>query len=227
MTYVRKLIVLTAATLCLAIAAPACAAPKKDAPAQRSEHTKISTKKNARSHKTGKTDPARGNDNRALWLRRAGKSEMLTGKASWYGGTAHGGETASGLLYDMYTFTAAHRILPIGTVVKVTDQENGKSVIVCITDRGPYARGRVIDLSWAAAKQIDLDDRGVGPVDLNVVSDENGTPLKPDEAFYVRYAGAAKNAETVGPFRVFADAAVIHEALSNAHPDAEVVIAQK
>ena len=107
---------------------------------------------------------------------------MLTGKASWYGRDFHGGSTASGVDYDMYTFTAAHRTLPIGTVVKVTDQDNGKSVMVCVTDRGPYVRGRIIDLSYAAAKQLDLSKRGVGKVDLEVISDESGTPLKADQA---------------------------------------------
>ena len=64
----------------------------------------------------------------------------------------------------MYTFTAAHRTLPIGTVVRVTDKSNGKSVMVCVTDRGPYVRGRIIDLSYAAAQQINMNDRGVGKV---------------------------------------------------------------
>ena len=58
------------------------------------------------------------------------------------------------------------RTLPIGTVVRVTDKSNGKSVMVCVTDRGPYVRGRIIDLSYAAAQQINMNDRGVGKVDL-------------------------------------------------------------
>ena len=123
----------------------------------------------------------------------------------------------------MYTFTAAHRTLPIGTVVKVTDQDNGKSVMVCVTDRGPYVRGRIIDLSYAAAKQLDLSKRGVGKVDVEVVSDESGTPLKADQAYYVRYS-AGMGDEKVGPFRAFADAAAMHEALRQAHPEAEVVL---
>ena len=164
-------------------------------------------------------------DSRDIWLKRAQESEIMTGKASWYGRDFHGGPTASGDNYDMYTFTAAHRTLPMGTVVRVTDQDNGKSVMVCVTDRGPFVRGRVIDLSFAAAQQIDIEDRGVSRVELEVISDESGTPLKPDEAFFVRY-NAAQSDEKVGPFRAFADAAAMHEALRQVHPEAEVVIDQ-
>ncbi len=164
-------------------------------------------------------------DSRDIWLKRAQESEIMTGKASWYGRDFHGGPTASGDNYDMYTFTAAHRTLPMGTVVRVTDQDNGKSVMVCVTDRGPFVRGRVIDLSFAAAQQIDIENRGVSRVELEVISDESGTPLKPDEAFFVRY-NAAQSDEKVGPFRAFADAAAMHEALRQVHPEAEVVIDQ-
>ena len=104
-------------------------------------------------------------------------------------------------------------------------QENGKSVMVCVTDRGPFVRGRIIDLSFAAAKQLDLGQRGVGKVELEVVSDESGTPLQSDLAYYVHYS-AAMGDERIGPFRAFADAAAMHEALRQAHPEAEVVLDQ-
>lgn len=170
-------------------------------------------------------DSRKSTDSRDIWLKRAQESEIMAGKASWYGRDFHGGPTASGDNYDMYTFTAAHRTLPMGTVVRVTDQDNGKSVMVCVTDRGPFVRGRVIDLSFAAARQIDIENRGVSRVELEVVSDESGTPLKPDEAFFVRY-NAAQSDEKVGPFRAFADAAAMHEALRQVHPEARVVIDQ-
>ena len=171
-------------------------------------------------------DSRESTDSRDIWLKRAQESEIMSsGKASWYGRDFHGGSTASGLDYDMYTFTAAHRTLPMGTVVRVTDQQNGKSVMVCVTDRGPFVRGRIIDLSFAAAQQIDIDDRGISRVQLEVVSDESGTPLKPDEAFFVRY-NAAQGDEKIGPFRAFADAAAMHEALRQVHPEAEVVMDQ-
>ena len=170
-------------------------------------------------------DSRKSTDSRDIWLKRAQESEIMAGKASWYGRDFHGGPTASGNDYDMYTFTAAHRTLPMGTVVRVTDQDNGKSVMVCVTDRGPCVRGRVIDLSFAAAQQIEIENRGVSRVELEVISDESGTPLKPDEAFFVRY-NAAQSDEKVGPFRAFADAAAMHEALRQVHPEAQVVIDQ-
>ncbi|MBQ7617630.1 MAG: septal ring lytic transglycosylase RlpA family protein [Desulfovibrio sp.] len=156
------------------------------------------------------------------WLEHA-KEGQLKGKASWYGRDFHGGQTASGLNYDMYTFTAAHRTLPIGTVVKVTRQDSGKSVMVCVTDRGPFVRGRIIDLSYAAADQLGLRKKGVGDVNLEVVSDAKGSPLKAKQAFFVTYQ-AAKGPEKSGPFKEFADACAMQEALRQAHPDAKVVL---
>ncbi len=93
------------------------------------------------------------------------------GLASWYGGKDgfEGKPTASGEIYDSSLLTAAHRELPLGTVVEVTNLDNGKSVRVRINDRGPFVAGRVIDLSRAAAREIDLLGPGVGPVRLSVV----------------------------------------------------------
>ncbi len=94
------------------------------------------------------------------------------GLASWYGGKDgfEGKPTASGEIYDSSLLTAAHRELPLGTVVEVTNLDNGKSVRVRINDRGPFVAGRVIDLSRAAAREIDLLGPGVGPVRISVVT---------------------------------------------------------
>ncbi|WP_165078556.1 MULTISPECIES: septal ring lytic transglycosylase RlpA family protein [unclassified Desulfovibrio] len=238
MKYLRWLSIGTALALCLCIALPSAAqaasaqaknrktvsqaqakAVKKPAKAAKGKHGAKSAKKESRHKSVAK----KGADDRDLWLQRAQQGDLLSGKASWYGPDFHNKATASGLSYDMYTFTAAHRTLPMGTVVKVTDQDNGKSVMVCVTDRGPFVRGRIIDLSYAAAQQINLGKRGVGRVDLEVVSDETGTPLKADQAYFIRY-GAHGGASKVGPFRAFADAAAMHEALRQAHPEAEVVL---
>lgn len=86
-----------------------------------------------------------------------------TGMASWYGGGFHGGKTACGEKYDMNAFTAAHKTLPFGTILRVTNLENGKNVLVRVTDRGPFLKNRIIDLSSAAAKEINL---GVGEVKI-------------------------------------------------------------
>ncbi len=86
--------------------------------------------------------------------RAAGGSYVEEGIASWYGPKFHGRRTASGEVFDMYQLTAAHRWLPFGTLVRVTNLENGLSVVVRINDRGPFVKGRIIDLSYAAAKRI-------------------------------------------------------------------------
>lgn len=92
-----------------------------------------------------------------------------SGVASYYGRKFHGRRTASGELFDMGAMTAAHRTLPFGTLVRVTNPRNGKSVIVRINDRGPYSGKRVIDLSRAAAQEIGLIAAGHGKVDLELV----------------------------------------------------------
>ncbi|HMK29412.1 MAG TPA: septal ring lytic transglycosylase RlpA family protein [Terriglobales bacterium] len=91
------------------------------------------------------------------------------GKASWYGKQFHGKETASGERYDMFQFTAAHRQLPLGTLVKVTNLRNGRSVIVRVNDRGPVPRSRIIDLSYGAARILELPGYGVETVQLDIV----------------------------------------------------------
>jgi rare lipoprotein A len=99
---------------------------------------------------------------------RTGRVE--TGLASWYGGKFHGRTTASGEVYDMYALTAAHKTLPFGTVVEVTNLENGRSLRVRINDRGPFVDGRIIDLSYAAAKRLDMVRDGVVRVKLVVTN---------------------------------------------------------
>jgi rare lipoprotein A len=90
------------------------------------------------------------------------------GLASWYGGKFQCRRTASGEVFDTFQFTAAHKTLPFGTLVRVTNLDNGKSVTVRINDRGPFVPGRIIDLSMAAATAIGLAGRGVAPVRLEV-----------------------------------------------------------
>lgn len=90
------------------------------------------------------------------------------GKASWYGGKFHGRKTASGERYNQWAMTAAHKKLPFGTHVRVTNLNNGRWCIVRINDRGPFVWGRVIDLSAAAAKQIGVYSAGIAPVRLDV-----------------------------------------------------------
>lgn len=93
-----------------------------------------------------------------------------TGLASWYGAKHHGKRTASGEIFDQRKFTAAHRTLPWGSIVKVTNLDNGKSVEVRINDRGPFTKGRVIDLSRAAARALGMVESGVSPVRMELLS---------------------------------------------------------
>lgn len=98
-----------------------------------------------------------------------GSGSAVEGIASYYGSELHGSKTASGVPFDMYALTAAHKTLPFGTKVKVTYLATGKSVVVEINDRGPFIPGRIIDLSAAAAKQIGLYADGIGKVKLEVL----------------------------------------------------------
>jgi rare lipoprotein A len=91
------------------------------------------------------------------------------GMASWYGAGFHGGPTASGERYNQYSMTAAHKTLPFNTRVLVTNLRNGKSVVVRINNRGPFIRGRVIDLSKSAAQALDMIGSGVAPVKLEIL----------------------------------------------------------
>ena len=101
---------------------------------------------------------------------RMTSGDVQTGKASYYHDRFHGRTTASGARYNKNTLSAAHKTLPMGSKVKVTDTRTGKSVVVKINDRGPFVKGRVIDLSRAAAKAIGLTKKGVSPVKVEVLS---------------------------------------------------------
>ncbi|HEX2027518.1 MAG TPA: septal ring lytic transglycosylase RlpA family protein [Nitriliruptorales bacterium] len=96
--------------------------------------------------------------------RTAQPPTVLEGRASWYGPGFVGDRTASGEAYDPAKLTAAHRTLALGTLVRVTNQRNGRSVVVRINDRGPYVDGRMIDLSLAAADRLAMRTSGVAPV---------------------------------------------------------------
>ncbi len=94
-----------------------------------------------------------------------------TGKASYYGDAFHGKKTANGEKYNMYEFTAAHKTLAFGSVVKVINLDNGKEVTVRINDRGPFKPGRIIDLSKAAGAKVGLLNQGVANVSIEVISE--------------------------------------------------------
>jgi len=95
-----------------------------------------------------------------------------TGKASWYGPGFHGRKTASGVRFDQHAMTAAHRTLPLGTQVKVTNLETGRTILVKINDRGPYIDGRIIDLSKRAASELGMEEAGIAPVKVETLGGE-------------------------------------------------------
>ena len=111
------------------------------------------------------------------------------GIASWYGTKFHGRRTSSGEPYDMYAMTAAHKTLPIPTYARVTNLDNAKSIIVKINDRGPFVEGRLIDLSYVAARKLDITAKGTGRVEIQTIVP--GTPVAQKPAT-VQVSQAAK-----------------------------------
>ncbi len=96
-----------------------------------------------------------------------------TGIASWYGHQFNGRKTANGERFDMNALTAAHRSLPLSCFIRVTNKDNGKSVVVKVNDRGPYAGNRILDLSYGAAEQLGIVNKGMGNVTIERVSSPN------------------------------------------------------
>ena len=102
-------------------------------------------------------------------LLKSCKGYKMQGGASWYGTKFHGQRTSSGETYDMFRMTAAHKTLPIPCFARVTNLENGKSIVVRINDRGPFHEGRIIDLSYVAAAKLDMLKKGTARVEVSVI----------------------------------------------------------
>jgi rare lipoprotein A len=111
------------------------------------------------------------------------EGDVQTGVASWYGVEEHNNRAASGERFDKNELTAAHKTLPMDTIVRVTNLENGKDVVVRINDRGPFVKDRIIDLSYAAAEQIDMLGPGTASVKVEVIS----TPNREENYFDPKY----------------------------------------
>lgn len=121
-------------------------------------------------------------------------SSDLEGLASYYAEPYNGRKTASGEIFDTYQqMTAAHRTLPFNTMVRVTNKTNGRQVDVRINDRGPFVKGRVIDLSLRAAKEIDLVGPGVAPVKLKILKESEAAKAPPPSAAFAVQVGAFEN----------------------------------
>lgn len=157
---------------CLALAAAACSTTAPQAP-PREDHT-VKIPPNAGVYKVGQPYQV---DN-VWYYPREQPDYDETGIASWYGPTFYGKKTANGELYDGNQLTAAHKTLPMPVNVRVTNLDNGKSLVVRVNDRGPYARGRIIDLSKRAAELLDVVQSGTARVRVTYLSraDLNGGP---------------------------------------------------
>lgn len=107
---------------------------------------------------------------------RSAEGFTETGLASWYGPGFHGRKTASGEVYDMYARTAAHKLLPMGTLVRVTALDLGRTVTGRVNDRGPFVEGRVIDLSYALARDLGIAGQGLARVRVEAIEGPGGTP---------------------------------------------------
>ena len=127
-------------------------------------------------------------------LSAAGFSEE--GIASWYGKDFHGRKTSNGEIYDMYAMTAAHKTLPMNVYLRVTNRGNGRSVVVRVNDRGPFIKGRIIDLSYSAAKELEVVGPGTAPVRIETLGYREQTP--PGAAVVYRQPESYR----VGPFTV-------------------------
>lgn len=135
------------------------------------------------------------------------------GIASWYGPKFHGRLTANGEVYDMHQLTAAHRELPFGTVIEVENLDNGRKVEVRINDRGPFVRGRILDLSYEAARRLGMAQVGLARIDLRIVSVGDG-PSGPTR--FTRYT------VQVGAFREERNATEVYGRLRAKYPEAEI-----
>ena len=123
------------------------------------------------------------------------------GIASWYGKDFHGRKTANGEIYDMYKYTAAHKFLPFDCHIKVTNLKNQKSIVVRVNDRGPFVKGRILDLSYMAARKLNIHEDGLAPIKLEVV--QLPKHQKPPNLFI-----------QVGAFNDYENARRLHQKLS-------------
>jgi rare lipoprotein A len=134
-----------------------------------------------------------------------------TGKASWYGAPYHNRRGSNGEIYNMHAMTAAHRTLPLGSIVRVTNLKTNHAALVRITDRGPFVEGRILDLSYAAAKKLDIWQPGVASVKIEVMQ----TP--------VATAGGGRWAVQIGSFEKQRDASELADHLARRYRTAKVI----
>jgi rare lipoprotein A len=153
--------------------------------------------------------------------------QKMKGISSWYGPNFHGKSTSNGERYNMHARTAAHKTWPMNTMVKVTNLQNGKSTVVRINDRGPFVRGRIIDCSYRAGKEIGLDRMGIAKVQIQVlgfagkIQSPKAIKKLPKSQQRVRLSNFGIQ---VGAFRLFEGAQVYQRKYAQLHPGYNVII---
>jgi rare lipoprotein A len=152
----NRVLSILAAALCLAANVRAATVPNHQQPQVKTNAIPVAAVKTPKTQKSAKAEP----------------KPFQVGSASWYGKQFHGKTTASGEDFDMFEFTAAHKTLPLGTFVKVTNLKNGKWIVVRINDRGPYVGDRIMDLSYSAARMLNFRD-GVERVRIDLIQPEH------------------------------------------------------
>jgi peptidoglycan lytic transglycosylase len=152
----NRVLSILAATLVFVANVGAAPVPNHQQPRAKNSAIPVASKSVKTTQKSAKAEP----------------KPYQVGNASWYGKQFHGRTTASGEDFDMFELTAAHRKLPLGTFVKVTNLKNGKWIIVRINDRGPYVGDRIMDLSYSAARLLNFRD-GVERVRIDLIQSEN------------------------------------------------------
>jgi rare lipoprotein A len=138
------------------------------------------------------------------------KKHKQEGLASWYGPGFHGKPTASGEIFDMHGLTAAHRTLPLGTLIEVHNLENGRTTVARVNDRGPHKRGRIVDLSLGAAEELGIERSGVARVRLTVVREA----MVEASDYWVQ----------VGAFQSESNARAMLADIERRYPDAEIEV---
>jgi rare lipoprotein A len=143
------------------------------------------------------------------------------GLASWYGVPYHGRRTASGEIYDMHQMTAAHRSLPFGTWLAVENRSNGRVAELRVNDRGPFVDGRILDLSYGAARVLDGIGPGVIPVRLRVIAPPAGTP--PPAAFVIQVSAFTDESRATAVQRQLAEQGFAARVETGGAPDGSIV----
>ena len=177
--------------LCWILILSACAAKKPN----------VAQSPEAGKHVRGSQKPYTVNGQRYEPL-QSHEGFSQTGVASWYGKDFHGKKTSNGETYNMNAMTAAHKTLPLGVYVKVYNRDNGRKEIVRVNDRGPFVKGRIIDLSYAAAKKLGVDVAGKAPVKIEALGYSAGKGEYKEPATY----DSGNYTVQVGSFKEYANA---------------------